>query len=126
MQKSDFKKRQEVFLLIREGSNEYRRIKDEPFEKRILRATVVTVGRKYITVEYRNWPPIMFDIEDDFRQVYDCSEDYKLFLTEQAVHDYEERRILFRELRETFNYTNEEKYSLEQLRAVKSIFENKN
>lgn len=125
MQKSDFRKGQEVFLLIVEGGNEFRSVRNQPFEKRILRSTVTKVGKKYITVEHRNWPPILFDIEEDFRQVYDCSEDYKLFLTEQAAYDYQEKITLFREIREAFGWKNEEKLSLEQLKQIKNIIDNK-
>lgn len=125
MQKSDFKKGQEVFILIIEGSNEHRSLRNQALENRILRATVTTVGRKYITVEYRNWPPILFDIEDDFRQLSDYSADYMLFLTEQDIYDYEERRTLFREIHNAFDCFSSEKYSLEQLRKIKEILEGK-
>lgn len=127
MKKSDFKKGQDVFLLIKEGSNEHRRIKDKPFENRILRVTVTTVGSKYVTVQLNHWEKISFDIADDFRQAYDCSEDYKLFLTEQDIYDYEESRALFKEIRIAFaDYSSSEKYSLKQLKAIKAILENKN
>ena len=77
MQKSDFKKGQEVFLLIVEGSNEYRSVRNQPFEKRVLRSTVTKVGKKYITVEHKNWPPILFDIEDDFIVGYGLDYDHE-------------------------------------------------
>lgn len=126
MQKSDFKKGQEVFLLIREGSNAFRHLQNKAVENRIQRATVITVGNKYITVQLNRWEKISFDIADDFRQAYDCCEDYKLFLTEQDVYDYEERRTLFKTLHDAFDYSRSEKYSLTQLKAIREILENKN
>jgi hypothetical protein len=57
MNKNDFKKGQKVYLFIIEGSNQYRRIKDEPFDARIVPATVTSVGRKYITtaIDGHSW-----------------------------------------------------------------------
>lgn len=124
MQKSDFKKGQDVFLLIIEGSNAFRPIQNKSIENRILRATVITVGSKYITVQLNRWEKVSFYIADDFRQAYDCCEDYKLFLTEQDLRDYEERRTLFKTLHDAFGYSRSEKYSLEQLQAIKAILEN--
>ena len=79
-----------------------------------------------VRVQLNRWEKVSFDITDDFRQKYDCCEDYKLFLTEGDIRDYEERRMLFKTLHDAFDYSRAEEYSLSQLNAIKEILENKN
>lgn len=131
MKKSDFKKGQTVYLLVIEGSNEYRyrnSFYSESFENRIKEAVVVSVGTRYITTKPANSPyEIKFDIQNNFRQSIDAgSYDYYLFLNKQDAFDYQEKRDLVKEIRNAFNdslWFNTSKYTLGQLRRVKEILE---
>ena len=87
MKKEDFKPGQTVYLLpVRMMKWEYLRI-----EKQIRETKVVSVGRKYITVEYSN---IKFDITNDFREVTNFCIEYKLFLSKEDIQqDFKRRKM---------------------------------
>ena len=85
MKKEDFKPGQTVYLLpVRMMKWEYLRI-----EKQIRETKVVSVGRKYITVECSN---IKFDITNDFREVTNFCIEYKLFLSKEDIQRDIKRR----------------------------------
>lgn len=128
MTKSDFQKGQTVYLFIVQGSNAYRYVKDKPFVERIVPATVVSVGKKYISVaptKYPNGEKIRFNVEENFNQeVTAGSIDYRLFLSAQEICDDQESEILYDFIATRFNsYRNSGKYSLETLRKIKEILE---
>ena len=80
MRKADFKKGQTVYLLpVRFVGYEYHRI-----EGLIREATVLTVGRQYLTVEYHG-RPIRFDIFHDFREVNGFTPNYLLYLSKEDI-----------------------------------------
>lgn len=80
MTKEDFKPGQTVYLLpIKYMAYEYRVI-----EKRIKETKVLSVGRKYITVEYGK---TKFDIGNEFREVTNYSIEYKLFLSKKDIEN---------------------------------------
>ncbi len=87
MKKEDFKPGQTVYLLpVRMMKWEYLRI-----EKQIRETKVVSVGRKYITVEHGN---IKFDITNDFREVTNYCVEYKLFLSKEDIQqDFKRRKM---------------------------------
>lgn len=129
MKKSDFAKGQTVYLLVLEGSNAYRyrdAFYNESFENRIKEAVIVSVGSRYITTKPGDSPyEVKFDIQNNFRQHIDAgSIDYELFISKQDAYDFQEKKVLFKEIRDDFNnslWFNNSKYSLDQLRRVKEI-----
>jgi len=71
--------------------------------EKIEAATVTNVGRKYVAVQIGKPNPhkatYLFDATRDFRQKNDYGEDFRLFPSEQAIHDYWQTRYLLREIR---------------------------
>ena len=105
----------------------YMKKDDGLFDERkfVKKATVTAIGRKYITVveDDRN-SEIKFDINDDFRQKTDYSIDYKLYATEQSVLDNIEAESLYKDIHEKFeDYCNNNRYTLEQLKAISEILD---
>lgn len=105
MKKSDFKKNQTVYLRIRPRSNAERNIEDKTDPAGyVVKATVTSVGNKYITVkdERYSWE-YKFEIGNDFIQSGESAIDYELCLTyEQAVQAVETANSVSR-LRELTN-----------------------
>lgn len=128
MNKDDFKKDMRVYLLIVKGSNAHRYLKDKPFEDRILPATVLSVGNKYITVRPDKWSvggEVRFRIQERFLQAGGI--DYELFLTVQDIYDSEESESVYSSVRNSFSsWKNNKKYSLDQLKKIKAIIEEEN
>lgn len=123
MKKSDFTKGQTVYLFIIEGSNEFRYVKEKPFSERIKPTTVISVGKKYISVDLRG-STIKFDIDDDFLEVSNYSRNYKLFLDEQSIYDYQESEDLYWQIKQRFGYwQNDGLYDLTTLRQIKEMIE---
>ena len=94
MRKADFKKGQTVYLLpIRYVGYEYHRI-----EGLIKEAKVTTVGRQYLTAEYYG-RPIRFDIFHDFREVNNCTPNYRLYLSKEDIRKEikrkEEKKLIY-------------------------------
>lgn len=88
MKKEDFKKGQKVWLYL---VGDAARRCNTP-EDRVQEYEVVSVGRKYITVNKTGLSTsleIKFDIENNFRQVYTCgSTEYILFPTRDEIINY--------------------------------------
>lgn len=82
MKKEDFCKGQTVFLRENDG-----RLHGKTW---IVKATVVSVGRRYVTVKVYN-QNVRFDIEDDFRQVTEYNPRYVLYLSKEMIEE-EDRR----------------------------------
>ena len=127
MKKSDFTKGQTVYLFIIAGSNAHRDIKDKPFKERILPATVLSVGSKYITVRPDKWnfDEVRFCVDKNFQQKYEAGgADYDLFLSEQDIYDCEESESIYYSIKNGFSsWKNKGKYSLDQLSRIKAIME---
>ncbi len=124
MKKSDFKKGQEVFLLVIEGSNMHRHIRDDSHLARIRKCIVTSVGSKYITVSVGHYSA-KFSIEENFVHVVEAgSRDYELFLTYDAVIDHLEYQNLQRIVRDFFSSQSEE-LTLEELRKISDIIKNR-
>ena len=75
--------------------------------ERIVEATVISVGSKYITVtlnpENPNMWKFQFDINNDFTQKSNYSSEYKLFLSRQDILDYWQHEYLRVNIKETID-----------------------
>lgn len=118
-------KGQTVYLFIREGSNEYRYLKnpsnynEEPtMESRIIETTVKTVNKIYVTVEYRN---TKFEVEENYREHTNYSSNYELYPTREAIYDAEKAKNIWNKLRRVCNYGGKTPYTVEQLTKVAEI-----
>ena len=116
MKKEDFKPGQTVYLLpVRMMKWEYLRI-----EKQIRETKVVTVGRKYITVEYLN---TKFDITNDFREVTNYSIEYKFYLSKEDIKNDIKRRQMEERISTAFHFPNHvaRKMTFDELETVFNI-----
>ena len=85
--------------------------------------TVVTVGRKYITVGFNGWED-KFTIDDDYRQKYTCGgADYKLYKDKQEVIDTIKRNILLYNLFGSHRPAKINNLTLDQLKRINAIIE---
>lgn len=117
MKKEDFKPGQTVYLLpVRFMPYDYLRI-----EKRIIETTVLSVGRKYIKVNYGGG--IQFDINNDFREVTDYSIYYKLYLSKKDIQNDIKRRKMEERISTAFHFPNHvaRKMTLDELETVFNI-----
>lgn len=85
MRKEDFKNGQTVWVYL--VGNAARRVSED---KRIEEWEVVSVGRRYITAKpiSCSCPEVKFDMENNFRQKYNCCQDYILFLQKEDIEKY--------------------------------------
>lgn len=116
MKKEDFKPGQTVYLLpIRFMPYEFRVI-----EKRIRETKVLSVGRKYITVEYGK---IRFDIENDFREVTNYSIEFQLYLSKKDIENAFKRRKMEERVQTAFHFPNlaVRKMTFEELQTIFDI-----
>lgn len=125
MNEVKYTKGQTVYLFIREGSNEYRYLKnpsnydEEPtMESRIIETTVKTVNKIYVTVEYRN---TKFEVEENYMEYTNYSSNYELYPTKEAIYDAEKVKNIWNKLRRICNYGGKVPYTLEQLTKVAEI-----
>ena len=117
MKKEDFQPGQTVYLLEqRFMPYEYRVI-----EKRIKEAKVLSVGRKYITVE--RGIKIKFDIANDFREVTNYSINWNLFLSKEDIKKLLKRREMEKRVETAFHFPNHvsRKLTFEELQTVYEI-----
>lgn len=116
MKKEDFQKGQTVYLIpMRMMQWDYLRI-----EKQIRETKVVSVGRKYITVEYKN---IKFDITNGFREVTNYSIEYKLYLSKEDIKNDIKRRKMEERISTAFHFPNHvaRKMTFDELETVFNI-----
>lgn len=116
MKKEDFKKGQTVYLIpVRMMKWDYLRI-----EKQIRETKVVSVGRKYITVEYAN---TKFDITRDFLEVTQYSIEYKLYLSKEDIKNDIKRRQMEERISTAFHFPNHvaRKMTFDELETVFNI-----
>ena len=87
MKREDFEVGQTVYLF---RILNYTR--GETLEDRIREAKVLSVGRKYITVDFCR--SMKFDIANDFREVTDYSPSFKLYASkEQIFQEYQRKQM---------------------------------
>ena len=113
-----------VVMAIEEGSNASRRIKISLKTKSdwIFPVEVIKVGRKYITVRKPSGIEFKFDINDEYREVYEWGgADYRLYPTENAVIEKFLANALHNKIRSAFSDYGETRYSLSQLKAIAEI-----
>lgn len=117
MKKEDFKPGQTVYLLpVRFMAYDYLRI-----EKRIVETTVLSVGRKYIKVEFGGG--IQFEIENDFREKTNYSIDYRLFLSKEDIQNDFKRCKMEERISTAFHFPNyiARKMTFDELQTVFDI-----
>lgn len=117
MKKEDFKPGQTVYLLpVRFMAFDYLRI-----EKRIIEATVLTVGRKYITCDFGR--KILFDINNNFQEFTPFSIDYKLFLSKEDIKEDFKRRKMEERISTAYHFPNHvaRKMTFDELETVFNI-----
>lgn len=118
MDAKDFHKGDTVFLFCL-GS---RCTNDEQIEKRIREAKVLSVGRKYITVEMSLYHKEKFDINNGFTQVTPYSADYQLYLSKDDIFEEKRRENLKWNLYRFFsNQSNINKLTDEDLKLLQEI-----
>ena len=116
MKKEDFKTGQTVYLLpVGLMAHDYLRI-----EKGIKETTVLSVGRKYIAVQYGN---IRFDIENDFREATNYPISFKLYLSKEDIKNDFKRRKMEERVQTAFHFPNHavRKMTFEELQTVFDI-----
>lgn len=123
MNNTNFVVGQEVVLKIITGSNEYRRLPKEAngkpdILKRLIFTTVKSVGKKYITVDYRD---TKFDKTDEYRQVTNFSKDYELFQSAKDAINANTLESLWSRLRNIISSTYQCPYTLEQVEKAMDI-----
>ena len=117
MKKEDFKKGQTVYLVpVKFMAFDYLRV-----EKQIIETTVLSVGRKYMKVNYGGG--ICFDINNDFREVTNYSFSYRLFLSKEDIQKELQRRKMEVRLQTAFHFPAhvERKMTFEELQTVFNI-----
>lgn len=117
MKKEDFKPGQTVYLLpTRFAKFPYLRI-----EKQIIKATVLSVGRKYITVDFGR--SVKFDIENDFREVTAYTANYKLYLSKEDIANDLKRREMEERVSTAFHFPNHatRKMTFDELQTIDNI-----
>lgn len=114
MKREDLHIGQTVYLLRRKLSNS-----DDPIECRIHPATIKSIGKKYLTVEFVIL--YKFDMENDFTEVTEFSPMFKLFISRSdALHhiELEDARSLVR--RDVDTMLDDLPY--EAIQAIREIF----
>lgn len=122
MEKKDFHKGQTVWIYL--VGNAARGTKT--LEERIQEWEVVSVGRKYITCRDNNcsWREAKFDIENDFRHVYDRgTENYVLYLSKEDILNEIYKSTLISNIVDTVmhNKSTIRKMSVEDLEIINEI-----
>jgi hypothetical protein len=116
MTKEDFKVGQTVYLLhvLNYG-------RQSTLEERIKEVKVLSVGRKYITVNY--WGNMRFDITDNFREVTIYTPNYKLYLSKEKIFAEAKRYSMEKEVERAFRWENKivRKMTTEDLQIILDI-----
>ncbi|MDF2881298.1 MAG: hypothetical protein K0R54_1855 [Clostridiaceae bacterium] len=130
MKNQEFIRGQIAYMMVEEKSNAFHRIKEgmtlENVGEWLLECKVISVGKKFITVEYGTYKNLnmKFVVANDYREHYTvgCS-NYKLFSKRQNALDEKESIALYDELRKNYfsDYIN--KLSLDKLKRIKDILE---
>ena len=114
MEIKDFKVGQEAFAYYEDfGRREFR----------TNRGVVTDVGRKYVTVSFRDGRIVhkyykFHDTYEYLTESVDFGIKEKLFISEQSLSDYKEYNELYKNIRAKFDYYRDDDFSLKQLRAI--------
>mgnify|MGYP003372789002 FL=1 len=121
MTKEDFKKGQTVWLYLAPHAYKYR--KGMTTEERIITGTIVSVGRKYITV-HASYRDEKFEIGNGFTHVREsgCVQ-YILRATKEEALLYSKREEIMEYILPKFGWGIVNRMSFEDLRTIKSIME---
>ena len=111
-----------VYLRMATRSNAARRaVKDKTIpEEYVIEATVLKVGRKYLTVSGTGtWEDLRFRLED-LKQEAD-NQDYLLFRTRRAAIDDVKEEMLWQSIRQSINSFTTARPTLKDLQTIASI-----
>lgn len=114
MTKEDFKVGQTVYLL---QILNYRN--NATAEERIREVKVVSVGRKYITVDF--WGKVKFDSTDNFKEVTVYSPSYALYLSKEQILQDIHKEQMIKDVYSSFNFGLVRRMSHEDLQTVFDI-----
>lgn len=121
----DFVFGQPVFVKIIEGSNEARRLhlnSNTPIDAFIRTGVVVTVGRRYISVQLDNSQVIVKFYKDTLLEASSYSAQFKLYATKQCIYEENEYEKLVLNIRRVFDIGGiGKKCTLSQLRRIDAI-----
>ena len=116
MKKEDFYNGQTVYLRLIGNA-----ARGKTGDDLIREATVISVGRKYLTISPGYFSSeVKFDLTD-FREKTNYAEDHKLFMTRQAVLDDIEKGELIRMIMRKNDWPTLSKLSLDTLRKIKEM-----
>ncbi|MCD8109996.1 MAG: hypothetical protein LUE14_07845 [Clostridiales bacterium] len=125
MEKKDFTKGQAVWLKIINLSNAARSKRlnmdrDRNPEKWLLESSVISVGKKYLTVgkESCPWANIKFDMDAGFCQYPYLEKDYELFLDKKSAVDSLKADWLYMDERNHFSSYKNKTLTLRQMKQV--------
>lgn len=125
MRKLQIKKGDKVIIAIIKDSNasRYINMELENIDSWTFEGNVITVSKKYITVETQKGQ-IKFDIDDDYREKYiRGGADYKLYLSKDEIYNEIESENLYDEILSKLPRFGKPTLSLEALRAIKEIID---
>lgn len=125
MDKLDNLKVGDKVVVVAEGTNQDRYYRGRPIEDRIREGVVAKNGRKYITVKMINDSEIQFDKTNNYTEKTNGCADYSLYANRQDIFDKFERESLEIDLRLAFDFSSSRKFSLDQLRRIKNIIDEK-
>lgn len=119
----DFSMGQTAYMLAANRQGQY---VDEPIE-----CSVIGVGRKYVSVDYGAWGiqfmvPEYTDSVPYLEEKIEIGHRRRLFLSKEAITEYQELQNLRRQVQEATDYTRLKTYSLDQLRAMNRILNDSN
>ena len=122
----NFVKGNKAYMLILEGSNEYRFIKrikeDVTIEDITVEVTVKSVNKKYVTVVTENGREIKFDVNDDYREKTNYSANYAIYDTKERVANKWRHDMLWKVINNAIAYDyNGDNITLEQAEAIAKI-----
>lgn len=117
----DFSVGQTAYMLAANRQGKYM---DESIE-----CSVIGVGHKYVSVDYGAWGiqfmvPVYTDSAPYLEEKIEIGHPRRLFLSKEAITEYQELQNLRRQVQEATEYTSLKTYSLDQLRAVDRILNN--
>lgn len=126
--KLNLKKGDKCIVAIEENSNASRGMDMslDNIDNWTYEGEVISSGSKYITVKFGRWNGIeKFVIEDNYRRKYDYgTADYELYISKEEIVEKRELEDTYHWIKMKFDsYKNNGKYSLNQLKRIKSILE---
>lgn len=121
----NIKKGDKVVVAIEKGSNASRGVNMsiENIGNWTYEGTVISVGKKYITVAFSTSNNMKFVIDDNYRNKYTHGgADYRLYKTFEDVYKETKMHELHSKIREEFSsYSYNGKFSLEILEAIMEL-----